>query len=195
MATAESTVTYREIPGYPGRRVGDDGSVWSAWRKGKGGKGSGHGGGAYYVGDHWRMLKPGRNPAGYRTVQLSIGGRVATHLLHRLVLEVFVGPCPEGLECCHGDGDKSNNALANLRWDTREANAADRKNHGTNYEGELNPSAKLTPEQVVAIWNRCSAGEAQRVVAKGFSVSHGLVGHIMTGRLWGHLTKTLGQRQ
>src|SRR5215472_269740 len=30
----QSQVDYRDIPGFPGYRVGDDGSIWSAWRKG-----------------------------------------------------------------------------------------------------------------------------------------------------------------
>jgi len=44
--------------------------------------------------------------------------------VHRLVLEAFVGPCPDGMECCHNDGDRTNNRLENLRWDTHKNNMA-----------------------------------------------------------------------
>lgn len=41
------------------------------------------------------------------------------------MLEAFVGPCPPGEECCHGPGGPADNRLANLRWDTRQANIRD----------------------------------------------------------------------
>lgn len=51
--------------------------------------------------------------------------------VHRLVLMAFVGPCPEGMEACHNDGDPINNRLDNLRWDTHSSNMYDRVKHGT----------------------------------------------------------------
>lgn len=61
--------------------------------------------------------------------------------VHRLVLETFVGPCPKGMECCHNDGNGSNNKIENLRWDTRLANIRDKAKHGTQTKGESHPSA------------------------------------------------------
>lgn len=51
--------------------------------------------------------------------------------VHRLVLLAFVGTCPTGLEGCHGDGDKANNALTNLRYGTHSENELDKVAHGT----------------------------------------------------------------
>lgn len=53
--------------------------------------------------------------------------------VHRLVLTAFVGPAPAGHEGCHNDGDPSNNALSNLRWDTHRANSLDRIKHGRHH--------------------------------------------------------------
>lgn len=53
------------------------------------------------------------------------GHRTWTPLVHRLVLDAFVGPCPDGHECCHYDDNPQNNRLENLRWDTKVANARD----------------------------------------------------------------------
>ena len=39
-------------------------------------------------------------------------------LVHRLVLEAFVGPCPEGKECDHINRKKGDNRVVNLRWVT-----------------------------------------------------------------------------
>ena len=52
--------------------------------------------------------------------------------VHRLVLEAFVGPAPDGMEACHNDGDPTNNRLDNLRWDTRSANNTDAVRHQRN---------------------------------------------------------------
>lgn len=59
---------------------------------------------------HWTFGS--KNNRGYMVV--SINGK--KYKVHRLVLEAFVGPCPEGFECDHSDRDRHNNALTNLRW-------------------------------------------------------------------------------
>lgn len=55
--------------------------------------------------------------------------------IHRLVLETFVGPCPEGMEACHNNGNPADNRVENLRWDTHIANMADQRVHGTRVPG------------------------------------------------------------
>ena len=42
-------------------------------------------------------------------------GNAKMEKVHRLVLEAFVGPNPPGLECCHNNGDPSDNRVENLR--------------------------------------------------------------------------------
>jgi hypothetical protein len=54
-------------------------------------------------------------------------GRKVTRSVHKMVLEAFAGPCPPGMESCHGDDNPQNNAWPeNLRWDTKDANLRDR---------------------------------------------------------------------
>lgn len=161
-----STVQYRDLTelGHPGYRVGDDGSVWSRWRK----KGLGRGRGTTYVlGEEWKRLRPHLRDDGH--YQINPGETI--RYVHHLILEAFVGPCPPGLECCHGDGDGTNNALGNLRWDTHQENAQDRVRHGTSDKGERNPGAKLTDEQVRDI--RQARGETAKALALRFGVSVG----------------------
>lgn len=78
-----------------------------------------------------RILKLASNRQGYPIISLQAGSRKSTKPVHRLVLTAFVGPKPDGTECCHGDGDKTNNRLDNLRWDSKKANALDAVRHGT----------------------------------------------------------------
>lgn len=51
-------------------------------------------------------------------------------LVHRAVLATFVGPCPEGMEVRHLDGDPTNNHLSNLRYGTHSENELDKVLHG-----------------------------------------------------------------
>lgn len=69
-----------------------------------------------------------------------------------LVLEAFVGPCPEGMECCHYDDDRSNNRLNNLRWDTHANNVRDGYRNGakrSRITGEQTSMSKLNNEMVI----------------------------------------------
>jgi hypothetical protein len=72
--------------------------------------------------------------SGHLRVRLkpSSSGRSKFPAVHRLVLEAFVGPCPEGKEARHfPDRDPRNNRLDNLSWATRTTNQRDRDFHGT----------------------------------------------------------------
>lgn len=77
-----------------------------------------------------RMRKPRPLPSGHLMVILSSNSIRSPRLVHRLVLEAFVGPCPPGMECCHYDDDPTNNSLENLRWDTSHANKLDMVRNG-----------------------------------------------------------------
>ena len=123
--------TIKPIKGMPGYLVGSDGSVWSLWRTRRrqdGGRGV-----ESFIGSALKRMKPRRHSAGYLQMALRRDGEYVYFLLHRLVLETFVGPCPEGMECLHADGDKHNCELSNLRWGTREENVQDSIKHGTFY--------------------------------------------------------------
>ncbi|MCK5020716.1 MAG: HNH endonuclease [Candidatus Peribacteraceae bacterium] len=88
---------------------------------------------------------------GYEMVNLFSNGRKFPRLIHRLVLEAFVGPRPSGMQCRHLDGDGSNNRLDNLLWGTVEENMTDRDNHGKTVHGKSIAKSKLSPEKVRAI--------------------------------------------
>lgn len=112
-------------------------------------------------------------------------------LIHRLVLEAFVGPRPDGLEARHRDGDPTNNRLDNLLWGTSSDNENDKRRHGTMQYGERNGMTKLTEEQVREIISRHANGESQRALAVAFGIRQPQVSRIVTGRRWGHLEATV----
>lgn len=80
---------------------------------------------------HWtgqpRLMSLLRNGDGF-FIRL---GRRNIYYVHRLVLITFVGPCPDGMECRHLDGNPSNNRVDNLRWGTKIENSNDRWYHDT----------------------------------------------------------------
>ena len=66
----------------------------------------------------------------YRDGYLYVKINGKTYSVHRLVLEAFVGPCPDGFECDHSDRDRHNNALTNLCWCTPSQNSRNRRSSG-----------------------------------------------------------------
>lgn len=115
-----------------------------------------------------RLLKTTKLNDGYLVVDLCKGGKARRFLVHRLVLEAFIGPCPDGMEACHfPDDNPENNQLNNLRWDTRSGNRQDSIKNGTWLKGSNHPNAKLTDKQVKEI--RAST-ETHQVLADRFGV-------------------------
>lgn len=85
-------------------------------------------------------------------------GTATTVYVHHLVMFAFIGPRPDGMECCHWDGDPTNNRVDNLRWDTPKGNAADKIRHGTargpsGICGQESGKSKLTDKQILEIVN------------------------------------------
>jgi len=124
---------------------------------------------------------PLRKGSLYRMVVLSRDGKPKAKLVHRLVLSAFVGPCPDGMEGCHNNGDPGDNTLSNLRWDTRSANMQDKHKHGTSI-------AKLTVDEVTQIKTLLGQGKmTQTAIAKKFGLNDTRVSNIKRGKSWGWL--------
>lgn len=111
---------WKPIPEFPGYEVSDHGQVRS-WR-------TYDPSGTFACEPHLLKTPPDR---GYPCVDLHRDGRSHTKRVHRLVALVFLGPRPEGLQVCHYDGDKANNHISNLRYDSAKGNVADAIRHGT----------------------------------------------------------------
>lgn len=77
-----------------------------------------------------RVMRTWRMRSGYPAVSLTkkLKSKI-NRTVHKLVAEAFMGPCPDGKEVCHNDGDPENNWLGNLRYDTKSANGLDVMRH------------------------------------------------------------------
>lgn len=120
-------------------------------------------------------------------LKVTIGWPREHHWVHRLVLEAFVGPAPEGAVARHLNGDPTDNHLENLAWGTQAENCLDTVAHGRSARGERNPRAKLTEETVREIRRLLNRGVPGGRVATEFGISPATVSEIKSGRLWGWL--------
>lgn len=99
-------------------------------------------------------------------------------MVHRLMLEAFVGPCPPGMECRHLNGVADDNRLENLCWGTHLENEMDRRRHGT----MANKNRKLSEASVAEL----RAGERYlgyaRDQARRLGVSKSLMSKVLNGK-------------
>ena len=137
-----------------------------------------------------RVMRPGQsNRSRYLSVRLlGHDGNYTTCYVHALVLEAFDKPRPDGMECCHCDGNRANNSASNLRWDTRAGNHADKDAHGTSVVGERHPMRRLDDTAVRAMRARRADGASSTQLAKEFNVSRMTAFRAATGRSWSHLS-------
>ncbi len=158
----------RPIPGLPGYFAGCDGSIWS------------------HQGNGYRQLKaePRKEDGRKRYTIMAPDGRRVRRYGSYFVLLAFVGPCPEGKQACHNDGNCTNDAADNLRWDSEIANKADMVKHGTRLRGEEINTAKLTVADVQEIRR---IGYPLRQHAERFGVTETLVSYILRRKVWKHV--------
>jgi hypothetical protein len=169
----------RLIPGFPDYCVTPEGAVYSRFAR------------ADYSQRprHWKRLaaSPERG-RGYVHVNLYRHGAKLRHFrIHVLVMLAFVGPCPEGLEIRHLDGNKSNNRLGNLAYGTPTENGEDTRKLGLARRGEAHYHAKIAAETVREIRRLYSEGRAVGDIAGLFRLRRGHVSRICSRVLWGHV--------
>lgn len=135
------------------------------------------------------ILKQAKLKTGYCTVSVSVGGVAKTKKVHRLVLAAFVGECPDGMICCHGNNDRSDNRIENLRWDTPKSNQNDRIVHGTYLSGEKIKTSKIKECDAIAILN----GEKYKSIKLRCDISPSQFFRIKNRQAWAYLDEKIAK--
>lgn len=121
-------------------------------------------------------------------VSLSKNNKVYHKRIHRLVLESFVGPCPEGMEGCHNDGNALNNNIENLRWDTGKENQKDRINHKTFYKDDYFAGSSFRKTDILMIRKLVNEeGKKIQFVADLYNVHWHTISKIINRKTWKHV--------
>jgi hypothetical protein len=131
-----------------------------------------------------RFLSQTRMGGRYSVVMISCRKHRGVKYVHRLVAEAFIGPAPDGMICCHNNGNMNDNRLDNLRWDTHKNNTADMAIHGTKRLGCKSHMAKLTDEIVREI--RSYKGP-QKDLQEKYGVKQATISHAFTRKTWKHV--------
>lgn len=157
----------REVSGFPGYWVHPSGGVYSTRRY-----------------SEPVLLKSYVDRDGYPIIVLYADRKPKHISVHRLVLLTFVGPCPEGMECCYRDGCRQNSKRSNLYWGTKKQNAEDCIAHGNRPRHEQHGRSKFTTEQVHKIRKLARRGTSKAEMGRMFGVSAQQVSRILLGAQW-----------
>lgn len=172
---------WKKITDYPLYRISYNGEIFScamSIRKSK---------------IEWKKLNPTLNSSGYKLATFYQGKKERKIYVHKLVLEAYISKRPENLQCCHKDGDRLNNCVSNLRWDTPHANIQDRYIHGTVLFGEDHPKSVLTEKKVLEIHDLKSKGLNSIEIGKLLNIKERTVSTVIQGGNWKWLHPTLAE--
>lgn len=108
---------------------------------------------------------------------------------HRLSYELANGKIDDNMVICHScDNPKCVNPN-HLFLGTNGDNVADMVNKNRNVNGEQVGTSKLSEYQVIEIKNIYSTGKySYRQIAEMYNVSRSLIGYIVRGEKWAHLS-------
>jgi HNH endonuclease/NUMOD4 motif-containing protein len=126
----------------------------------------------------------------YHRASLWDGLRGSNKMVHLLVARAFLGPCPEGHEANHKDGDLDNNRISNLEYVTPSQNVR----HSLDVlgvkraQGSRHGGARLTEELVRALRAEYAQGDVTgAALARRVGVHQVTMSHMLIGRTWRHV--------
>lgn len=137
-----------------------------------------------------RVLNPGPNRTGYLRIRLcSNDGSKKMVMVHRLVADAFLGPCPDGEEINHRDGIKANNRPENLEYTSHKENMKHASRHKLfgDRKGEKHGRTRLKDSDVLEIRRRRADGELLKTLSNEFGVSTTQIHLIEKRKNWSHI--------
>jgi hypothetical protein len=159
-------IPMKNITEFPNYCITPDGRVWSKYTK--------------------KFLKPSLASRGYYSVSLMKDGIKSTQKISRLVLSTYAGRCPDGYHACHINGNRTQDHIYNLRWDSPSGNSQDAIRHGT-HAGFLNRCRGQKLSIVDIKWIRENKNKySQQKIAELYNVDQSLISRIINNKVWVH---------
>ena len=126
---------------------------------------------------------------GYKVTTIAKNKIKKHKFIHVLIAEAFLGPKPEKMEVCHGDGNRKNNCIENLRYGTRSDNVRDAIKHGTYkrppiVRGSKRSDAKINEKIAKQIKE---SDESSYILAKKLNISRALISNVRRNKSWTHV--------
>ncbi|WP_430229315.1 HNH endonuclease signature motif containing protein [Paraburkholderia tropica] len=173
MSDEGEVLTFRTIPGWPEYECSDRGDIRRL-----------HAACGATVGKYlkWQIMN-----IGYAKVSLCRDAKRKEYLVHRLVVMTFIGDIPPGMDVCHFDGNKLNNALSNLRIDTRKGNCSDNIRLGRTPRGQKCGSNKYDAAFILRVRELSANGVRDCDIAREMNITPQYVNNIIKKRVWGWL--------
>lgn len=125
--------------------------------------------------------------AEYLGLRIQINGVGRSIAIHNEVAKAFLGPRPAGTHINHKDGNKHNNAAANLEYITAKQNHEHAAEMGLHAWGTRHGAHKLTEDQVRSIRSLWKTGLTDAKLGEWFGVSKSTILSIRRGQTWRHL--------
>jgi hypothetical protein len=121
---------------------------------------------------------------GYMRTALCENGKVRYVSAHQTVAAAFLGPCPEGMQVDHKDGNKFNNKPENLQYASPKDNT--RRHIASNLTtiGRAHRHSKLTIDDVTEIRRLSSEGVSRAEIGRKYNVLSGYISAIVLGNKW-----------
>ena len=136
-------------------------------------------------------IKPTQdNGKGYKQYYVQINKKRYIQYAHRLVAKYFLSNPDEKTEVNHIDGNKANNHVSNLEWNTKSENMQHAVLNNLCKIGEESRSAKLSEKTVLAIRRlfRINPNFNKSKIAKKLNVRDTTIHKIIKNERWKHLT-------
>lgn len=161
---------WKVIEGFEDYEVSTEGRVWSSKSN--------------------KVLKTWVSNCNYELIGLSYNGKTKHKTVHRIVAEAFI-PNPYGKkQVNHKDGNKVNNKVTNLEWNTQSENMkhANTKGLTRDRKGDNSFYHKVTSKDVLKIREMYASGSyLMREIGEEFNLSRHAIGDIISGKTWKHI--------
>jgi hypothetical protein len=140
-------------------------------------------------GVYFHVLKQQKNKNGYLRVTFLKGKKHLASFVHRLVAIHFI-PNPENKsDVNHINGNKGDNRVENLEWNTESENIKHAIRTGLKVikNGQEHSVSKLTNEDVLNIRDELNKKTSQYFLANKYKVTQSCISNIKRGITWSHL--------